>query len=139
MREDKIRAEKRRLKQKELMERKRMKSQIQPVMRSMIKYVVDGEKRNSYCLLRSVLCGVFKAGETFTLKHKGHVAKSILRADGLLEYQNTHLFKSVSEWMEHLRLTTKIPIPKVLAPCTKETLPVGWIVETYARSGNSAT
>ena len=73
------------------------------------------------------------------MKHKGHVAKSILRADGLLEYQNTHLFKSVSEWMEHLRLTTKIPIPKVLAPCTKETLPVGWIVETFARTGNAAT
>jgi hypothetical protein len=54
MLEDKIRAEKRRLKQKELMERKRMKSQIQPVMRSMVKHVVEGDKRNSYCLLRSV-------------------------------------------------------------------------------------
>ena len=46
MLEDKIRAGKRRLKQKELMERKRMKSQIQPVMRSMVKHVVEGDKRN---------------------------------------------------------------------------------------------
>jgi len=139
LREEKLRLEKRKQRSLEEAKKKILKKEIEPVMRSMLKHIVEGNKRGSYCLLKCVLLGVFDADETLTLRFKGHEAKCVLRSDGLLETKDQHVFKSVSEWLEHVRLTTKIPLPKTLECVTKNTLPVGWGIETYERSGKVST